>query len=56
MSSAITRTDFIALHTGNIVSTFLYGITMLQIFSYYREYPKDDKYLKGGICTLSFSV
>lgn len=35
-----------AIQIGIVISSFLFGITTLQAFFYYINYPKDALYLK----------
>ncbi|KAK7690670.1 hypothetical protein QCA50_005769 [Cerrena zonata] len=37
---------FGALLVGQIVTTFLYGLSTLQTYTYYNKYPRDGKELK----------
>ncbi|KAJ7928743.1 hypothetical protein B0H13DRAFT_2652699 [Mycena leptocephala] len=43
---------FATLFIGFAVATTAYGISVLQCFRYYRNYPKDSLYLKLTVGTL----
>nr|VWO98573.1 N/A [Ganoderma boninense] len=50
---AVIDSTFGAALDGLIVSACLFGITLLQTFSYFRHYPKDKLYIKGLVILLT---
>ncbi|KAJ6579980.1 hypothetical protein DFH09DRAFT_1275734 [Mycena vulgaris] len=43
-----------SIEIGGVVSTFLFGIVTLQVYSYYRDYPRDSRALKGFVALIWF--
>ncbi|EIM80001.1 uncharacterized protein STEHIDRAFT_126275 [Stereum hirsutum FP-91666 SS1] len=44
--------DFVCIYVGSYLSAMLYGITALQSYNYFRDFPKDRLLLRGMVTAL----